>query len=124
MSGATGVSLGGSFFLQSTAMMSGNSGTDARFPSEVRQNVVVGWCIATLSDGKLLAFLVVLSVPILLINMLCEHPDACCAVIPLYRDANGIAGATLLSVGYLEPSMAYAAGAALYPVALIALAIV
>ncbi len=34
--------LGVSFFLQSTALMSGNSGTDARFPSRVRQNVVVG----------------------------------------------------------------------------------
>ena len=37
-----GVSLGVSLFLQSTALMSGNSGTDARFPSKVRQNVVVG----------------------------------------------------------------------------------
>jgi hypothetical protein len=37
-----GVCLGVSFFLQSTALMSGNSGTDARFPSRVRQNVVVG----------------------------------------------------------------------------------
>jgi hypothetical protein len=32
----------GEFFLQSTASMLGNSGTDARFPSRVRQNVVVG----------------------------------------------------------------------------------
>jgi hypothetical protein len=39
---ARGVSLGVSFFLQSTALMSGKSGTDAWFPSEVRQNVVVG----------------------------------------------------------------------------------
>jgi len=38
----TGVSFGVSFFLQSTVLMSGNSGTDARFPSRVRQNVVVG----------------------------------------------------------------------------------
>ena len=37
-----GVCLGVSFFLQSTALMSGNVGTDARFPSRVRQNVVVG----------------------------------------------------------------------------------
>jgi hypothetical protein len=39
---APGVCLGVSFFLQSAALMSGNSGTDARFPSRVRQNVVVG----------------------------------------------------------------------------------
>ena len=36
------VCLGVSFSLQSAALMSGNSGTDARFPSKVRQNVVVG----------------------------------------------------------------------------------
>ncbi len=36
-----GVCLGVCFFLQSAALMSGNSGTDARFPSRVRQNVVV-----------------------------------------------------------------------------------
>ena len=33
---------GVSFFLQNMALMSGNSGTDAGFPSKVRQNVVVG----------------------------------------------------------------------------------
>ncbi len=37
-----GVCLGVCFFRQSTTSMSGNSGTDARFPSKVRQNVVVG----------------------------------------------------------------------------------
>jgi len=37
-----GVCFGVSFFLQSATLMSGNSGTDALFPSEVRQNVVVG----------------------------------------------------------------------------------
>jgi hypothetical protein len=39
---SAGVCLGVSFFLQSPASMSGNYGTDAWFPSEVRQNVVVG----------------------------------------------------------------------------------
>ena len=39
---AAGVCLGACFFLQSTALMSGNAGTDARFPSRVRQNVVIG----------------------------------------------------------------------------------
>jgi hypothetical protein len=37
-----GVCLEVCFFLQSAALMSGNSGTDARFPSRVRRNVVVG----------------------------------------------------------------------------------
>ena len=32
--------------------MLGNSGTDARFPSRVRQNVVVGWCIALLREQE------------------------------------------------------------------------
>jgi hypothetical protein len=36
------VCLGVCLSLQSAALMSGNSGTDARFPSKVRQNVVVG----------------------------------------------------------------------------------
>jgi hypothetical protein len=32
--------------------MLGNSGTDARFPSKVRQNVVVGWCIDLLREQE------------------------------------------------------------------------
>jgi len=38
----SGVCFGVSFFPQSTALRPGNSGTDARFPSKVRQNLVVG----------------------------------------------------------------------------------
>jgi hypothetical protein len=33
-------------------LMSGNSGTDARFPSRVRQNVVVGECIYLLREQE------------------------------------------------------------------------
>jgi hypothetical protein len=49
---SAGVCLGVCFSLQSTALMSGNSGTDARFPSRVRQNVVVGYCIALLREQE------------------------------------------------------------------------
>ena len=48
----SGASLGVSFSGQSTALMSGNSGTDARFPSKVRQNVVVDWCIDLLREQE------------------------------------------------------------------------
>ena len=40
------------FSLQSTAGMSENSGTDARFPYERRQNVVIGLVLSLLLDQE------------------------------------------------------------------------
>jgi hypothetical protein len=42
---AAGVSFWVSLYRQSTAGMSGKSGTDARFPSRVRQNILIGGCV-------------------------------------------------------------------------------